>query len=431
MLSKTFSIVTLGCPKNTVDSEILRGNLENVGYRYTPDPAGAAVIIINTCGFIDFAREESVETILENIELKKKDPVKKIIISGCLSQRYPEQLRCELPEVDGIYGVDEVDRIVKDLMGHPVACGKIERVRSLLTPPYLAYLKIAEGCDNRCSFCSIPLMRDHQRSRSIKSLLKEAEYLHQKGVKELILIAQDLTRYGSDLAPRINLDNLLDQLLALHLFPWVRLLYCNPDFWSNDLNRLFGKYPELCPYLDIPIQHASPRILRKMKRSFAVTRMRQKLLQLRRDVPGIALRTSLMVGFPGETEADFELLLDLVENLRFERLGIFTYSVEEGTWAAGLSDDVSPAEKERRKELVMQIQWPIAGEFAKSKIGLVVPVIIEEAVANGYQGRTVWDAPEIDHSVLVHARLQLEIGTIYSVKILKADDFDLVGEVQD
>jgi len=431
MISKSFSIVTLGCPKNTVDSEILRGNLEKVGYRYTPDPAVASVIIINTCGFIDFARDESIEIILENIELKKRDPTKKIIISGCLSQRYPEQLRYELPEVDGIYGVDEVDWIVKDLVGHSVACGNIERVRSLLTPPYLAYLKIAEGCDNRCSFCSIPLMRGHQKSRSIKSLLKEAEYLHQKGVRELILIAQDLTRYGSDLVPRVNLYDLLDQLLAMRLFPWVRLLYCNPDFWSKSLNGLFVKYQELCPYLDIPIQHASPRILRKMKRSYAVTRMRQKLLQLRRDIPGIALRTSLMVGFPGETEEDFELLLDLVEDLRFERLGVFTYSAEEGTWAAGLTDNVSPVEKERRKELVMQIQWPIACEFAESKIGQVVGVIIEESLGTSYRGRTVWDAPEIDNSVLVHARKQLEIGTIDSVKILKADDFDLVGEVED
>jgi ribosomal protein S12 methylthiotransferase len=431
MISKSFSIVTLGCPKNTVDSEILRGNLEKVGYHYIPDPAAASVIIINTCGFIDFAREESIETILENVELRKKDLTKKIIISGCLSQRYPEQLRCELPEVDGIYGVDEVDRIVTDLIGHPVACGNIERVRSLLTPPHLAYLKIAEGCDNRCSFCSIPLMRGRQKSRSIKSLLKEAEYLHQKGIKELILIAQDLTRYGSDLVPQVDLYDLLDQLLALRLFPWVRLLYCNPDFWSKSMNRFFVKYPELCPYLDIPIQHASPRILREMKRSYAVTKMRQKLLQLRRDVPGIALRTSLMVGFPGETEGDFELLLDLVEDLRFERLGVFTYSEEEGTWAAGLTDDVTPAEKERRKELVMQIQWPIACEFAESKIDRVVRVIIEESLGISYRGRTVWDAPEIDNNVLVHTRKQLEIGTIYSVKILKADDFDLVGEVED
>jgi ribosomal protein S12 methylthiotransferase len=431
MLPETFSIVTLGCPKNTVDSEVLKGNLEKLGFCYTPDPAAASVIIINTCGFIDFAREESVETILENVELKKKDPTKKIIICGCLSQRYPTQLRSELPEVDGIYGVDAVDQIVKALIGQSASCANVERVRSLLTPPYLAYLKIAEGCDNRCSFCSIPLMRGRQVSRSIKSLLKEAEYLHQHGVKELILIAQDLTRYGSDLAPRVKLYDLLEQLLAMRLFPWVRLLYCNPDFWANDLIRLFRKYPELCPYLDIPIQHASPRILRKMKRSYAVARMRQKLCQLRRDVPGIALRTSLMVGFPGETEEDFELLLDLVEELRFERLGVFTYSEEEDTWAAGLTDDVAPAEKERRKELVMQVQWSIAREFAESKIGQIVNVIIEESLETGYRGRTVWDAPEIDNSILVHSHKRLEIGTICPVQILHADDLDLVGEVVD
>ena len=316
MKLKTFSIISLGCPKNTVDSEVLKGYLESYRMNFEPEPEHADVIIINTCGFIESSREESVETILDALELKKTDPGKKVIVTGCLSQRYPEQLRIELPEVDGIFGVDATDSIIKSILNTSDSCDDVERIRSLLTPGYSAYLKIAEGCDNQCSFCSIPLIRGTQQSRSIDSLIKEASYLKEKGVRELILIAQDLTRYGSDLGPNTDLYSLLDELLSAKLFPWVRLLYTNPDFWNGKINRLFRKYPELCPYLDIPIQHASPRILKLMERGNDIERVKQKLLQLRKDVPEIALRTSVMVGFPSESPEDFNMLLDFIEEIR-------------------------------------------------------------------------------------------------------------------
>lgn len=427
--NKSFSIISLGCPKNTVDSEVLKGYLESHLMDYDPEPANSDVIIINTCGFIESAREESVETIFEALELKKTDPEKIIIITGCLSQRYSEQLHLELPEADGIFGVDSTDSIVKSLLNTSDSCEDVERVRSLLTPGQTAYLKIAEGCDNQCSFCSIPLMRGKQKSRSIDSLLREAEYLSQKGVRELILIAQDLTRYGSELEPKADLDMLLDELLAAKLFPWVRLLYANPDFWDGSINRHFQKYPELCPYLDIPIQHASPRILKLMERGNDIDRIRQKLLQLRNDIPDIALRTSVMVGFPSESQDDFIALLDFIEELRFERLGVFTYSQEEDTTAANLPDDVPETEKERRKDIIMQLQWTIAREFAESKINQALDVIVEENAGEYYIGRSRWDAPEIDGVVRVYSEKALEIGKFYKVKIVSAAGIDLDGEV--
>lgn len=429
MLKKSFSIISLGCPKNTVDSEVLKGYLEKLGYSYLQEPEDAEIIIINTCGFIDSAREESVETILETVELKKTNPGKKILVTGCLSQRYPEQLRTELPEVDGIFGIDSWGKVIENIVETSESCEDVERIRSLLTPGHFAYLKIAEGCDNSCSFCSIPLIRGQQKSRCVDSLLREAEYLSRKGVQELILIAQDLTRYGSDLPSKPDLFTLLQELLPMKLFPWVRLLYGNPDFWNTKLNTLFQKYPELCPYLDIPVQHASPRILKLMERGYDIRKIKQKLLRLRQDVPTIALRTSIMVGFPSESDDDFNMLLDFIEDVRFERLGVFTYSQEEDTKAAELSDNVSPDEKEIRRDVVMQLQWTIALEFAASKVGRKIDVIIEEQEAGGFLGRTIWDAPEIDCFVRVHSEKALEIGKFYKVKIDSVEWLDLVGKV--
>jgi len=429
MLRKSFSIISRGCPKNTVDSEVLKGYLEKLGYNYLQEPEDADIIIINTCGFIDFAKEESIEVILETVELKKTDPGKKILVIGCLSQRYPEQLRTELPEVDGIFGIDSWNKVIENIVETSESCEDVEGIRSLLTPNHFAYLKIAEGCDNSCSFCSIPLIRGQQKSRSVDSLLREAEYLSQKGVQELILIAQDLTRYGSDLPSRPDLFTLLQELLSMKLFPWVRLLYANPDFWNPKLNALFQKYPESCPYLDIPVQHASPRILRLMERGYDIRKIKRKLLRLRQDVPTIALRTSVMVGFPLESDDDFNMLLDFIEDVRFERLGVFTYSQEEDTKAAELTDNISPEEKERRKDIVMQIQWSIAREFAESKIGQNITVLIESEAGDNYFGRSVWDAPEIDCFVRVHSEKALEIGQFYKVKIDGVEGLDLVGEV--
>ena len=425
----TFSINSLGCPKNTVDSEILKGGLINSGFIYADNPEGAEVIIINTCGFIELAREESIDTILDAIMLKKKVNVKKVLVIGCMSQRYGEELRKEFPEVDGIYGVESQGAIVKELSGKNVKLCGVEEIRSIMTPEHYAYLKIAEGCDNACSFCSIPFMRGKQKSRSIKSIIEESIYLHNKGVKELILIAQDLTRYGTDLPTKITLVDVLEELLSLNLFHWVRIMYSNPDFWTTKLNDLFGKYPNLCPYIDIPIQHASDRILELMNRGRSCEEIRHILKSIRSDVPNVALRTSMIVGFPSETEDDFNELLDFVEEVKFERLGVFTYSEEEGTSAEKLENNILEEEKEQRKDIVMAIQYDISGEFAMSKVGEQLEILVESKDDSGYIGRTVWDAPEIDCFVRVHCEKVLEIGEFYNVKIDSVEGLDLVGKV--
>jgi len=425
----TFSITSLGCPKNTVDSEILKGGLINSGFIYADNPESAEVVIINTCGFIELAREESIDTVLDAIMLKKKGNVKKVLVIGCMSQRYGEELRKEFPEVDGIYGVESQDAIVKELSGKNVKLCGVEEIRSIMIPEHYAYLKIAEGCDNACSFCSIPLMRGKQKSRSIKSIIEESIYLHNKGVKELILIAQDLTRYGTDLPTKITLVNVLEELLSLNLFHWVRIMYSNPDFWMPKLIDLFRKYPNLCPYIDIPVQHASDKILKLMNRGRSCEEIRHILKSIRSDVPNVALRTSMIVGFPSETEDDFNELLDFVEEVKFERLGVFTYSEEEGTSAEKLENNILEKEKEQRKDIVMAIQYDISGEFAMSKVGEQLEILVESKDDSGYIGRTVWDAPEIDCFVRVHSEKALEVGEFYEVKIDSVEGLDLVGKV--
>ncbi|RKY54216.1 MAG: 30S ribosomal protein S12 methylthiotransferase RimO [Candidatus Neomarinimicrobiota bacterium] len=426
----TFSIISLGCPKNTVDSEILKGGLVNSDFIYTDNLEEAKVIIINTCGFIETAREESIDTILDAIMLKKRGNVKKVFVMGCMSQRYSEELKREFPEVDGIYGVESQSAIVKELLGKSNKFCDVERIRSMITPEHYAYLKIAEGCDNACSFCSIPLMRGKQKSRTIKSIIEESIYLHNKGVKELILIAQDLTRYGTDLPTKITLVDVLEELLSLNLFHWVRIMYSNPDFWMSKLNDLFCKYPNLCPYIDIPVQHASDKILKLMNRGKNCNEIRKILKSIRSDVQNVALRTSVMVGFPSETEDDFNELLDFVEEVKFERLGVFIYSEEEGTSAEKLENNVPEEEKEQRKDIVMAIQYDISGEFAMSKIGEQIEVLIERKDNFGYIGRTVWDAPEIDCFVRVRSEKDIEIGEFYKVKIDSVEGLDLVGKVR-
>lgn len=425
--SKTFHIITLGCPKNTVDSEVLRGYLDSLHYRWVSEPEAADIVFINTCGFIQPAKEESIETILEMAD-HSANSGQEVIVMGCLSQRYPDQLREELPEIDALYGVDQQEQIVRDLTMREGGCPAIETARILLTPGHYAYLKIAEGCDNTCSFCAIPFIRGRQISRSVESLRAEAEYLARQGVKELILIAQDVTRYGSDLKGNVNLEILLEALLALHRFTWIRVLYTHPDFLSPTIAHLFQHYPELCPYLDIPLQHAAPRILQLMGRGANPAMIRDRLRQLRRQVPNIALRSSVMVGFPSETKSDFEQLMDFLEELRFERLGVFTYSEEEGTAAARYKDSIPPAEKERRRELIMRIQWGISQAFARSKLGQRLPVLIDRREGQIYIGRTVWDAPEIDATVRINSSEELRIGEFHEVLITDIDGIDLVGK---
>lgn len=424
----SFAIISLGCPKNTVDSEVLKGGLLQAGWEFREEPAEAGAVIINTCGFIRSSKEESIETILETMKLKESG-VQKVVVMGCMSQRYFEQIKAEIPEVDGLFGVDSQAEVIGFLAGRQNACPDLETSRHLLTPRHFAYLKIAEGCENSCSFCAIPLIRGRQRSRPVDSLLREAEFLHSQGVRELILIAQDTTRYGSDLPGKVNLNLLLNELLSARLFPWVRLMYANPDFWRDSLSDTIAKYPEFCPYIDIPVQHASPRILKLMNRSADPQRLRNTLHNIRRHRPDVALRTSIMVGFPSETKADFDELLNFVEAVRFERLGVFTYSCEEGTDAEKFDDNVAAEEKERRREVLMQIQWDIAQAFARSKIGARIPVLIEEQSGRDYLGRSPFDAPEIDCVVRVKGPQPLQIGQFCDVIVTGVDELDLLAEV--
>ena len=418
---KTFYITTLGCSKNTVDSEILRGKLQQAGMEWT-QPDDCEVLIINTCGFILDAKEESIDAIMDAVDLKNKGKIKKLIVMGCLVERYHDDLQDQITEVDSFHGVEPFEQIMAELASDN------EGARELLTPSHYAYLKIAEGCDNTCSFCAIPGIRGKQHSKSIPDLLDEARYLSSLDVKELIIIAQDTTRYGTDIYGERKLAELLEQLLNLKLFPRVRLMYTNPDFWDPKINKLFSKYDEFCPYVDLPVQHASDRILDLMNRRSGQKKIRNIVEKLRSDVPNIALRTTVMVGFPGETEDEFYQLLDFIEEMEFERLGAFTYSEEEGTEAARFDDSISKQEKDRRLEMIMSSQYEITSQFAHNQVGEVLDVIIDRRESEAAIGRTIWDAPEVDCNVLIDDK-DVEPGNIYSVKITENRDFDLIGKI--
>jgi ribosomal protein S12 methylthiotransferase len=424
---KTFAIISLGCPKNTVDSEILKGGLERQNFRYLTDPTQAETVIINTCGFIEPAREESIDTILETLNLKETG-VRNVIVMGCLAERYGAELAREIPEADWIIGVNSQSEIIRRLSTQSDFCSHPETDRQLLTPNHYAYLKIAEGCDNSCSFCSIPFIRGKHVSRNFESLFEEARYLHNQGVQELILIAQDLTRYGTDLSDRRRLTEFVRELLKLEYFPWVRLMYTNPTFWDHDLNSLFRKYPALCPYIDIPVQHAADNILKSMNRGITQQKMRILLGKIRREIPRVVLRTSVLVGYPGEGEKEFGQLLDFIEEQRFERLGVFTYSEEAGTEAAYLPNNITDEEKEERRERIMELQWQISADFAARQLGKTIAVIIDEKNAEGYLGRSVWDAPEVDCTVKVRSENSLIVGRIFPLKIIATTGIDLIAE---
>jgi len=422
MKYNSFYITTLGCSKNTVDSEILKGRLQKAGLEWKK-PDKSDILIINTCGFILDAKEESIESIMESVQYKKEGKINKLIVMGCLVERYRDELKEEIPEVDSFYGVEPFHQIMQEIAEDN------EGQRDLLTPSHYAYLKIAEGCDNICSFCAIPGIRGKQKSRKIEDLIQEAEYLNTLGVKELIIIAQDTTRYGTDIYDQRKLHELLARLLNEKLFPRVRLMYTNPDFWQKELNSLYNEYPEFCPYVDLPIQHASDRILDNMNRKKDQDSIREIIAQLRDEVPGIAIRTTVMVGFPGETDEEFYKLLDFIEEMQFERLGAFKYSEEEDTDAAGFNDNVSDDKKDERLDLVMSSQYDISTEFARSKVGQEVEVIIDEENGQQALGRTVWDAPEVDCNVFIN-NSSVEQGRIYKVLITGTQEFDLIGKIK-
>ncbi len=425
-IAKNIYLLSLGCAKNLVDSEILIGGLKQSNFLITEVPDDADTIIINTCGFLDQAREESIDSIVEAAELKKKGNLKQLIVMGCLSERYPGQLKKELPEVDKFFGVNDHRQIVSFLTGKPFVKDDPLYWRSLLTPSHYAYLKIAEGCDNGCSFCSIPLMRGKQISRPINAIITEAERLVNNGVKELLVIAQDTTSYGWDLHDKPHLGKLLLELDNIgDPLKWIRLHYAHPAHLSQKIIDSLGAMNKICKYLDMPIQHASDNILTSMRRGLGQEGLRDRIIRVKNVIPDIRLRTTVIVGYPNETEDDFKELCDFVEELQFDRLGIFTYSEEEGTLAEKLNDNVARQIKEDRKFHLQELQNLIMLEKNESLINSTMTVLIDEVNEDLAIGRTEFDSPEVDNIVRVSGNTA--IGNFEKVKITDANTFELIG----
>ncbi|TAE40649.1 MAG: 30S ribosomal protein S12 methylthiotransferase RimO [Runella slithyformis] len=423
------NIVTLGCSKNIVDSEVIYTQLKGNGYQVTHESKkdNANIVIINTCGFIDNAKEESVETILRYADAKEAGIVDKVYVTGCLSHRYKDELSVEIPSVDAWFGTNELPRLLKTLK----ADYKHELIgeRLLTTPAHYAYLKIAEGCDRPCSFCAIPLMRGGHVSTPIEQLLVEAKSLARRGTKELILIAQDLTYYGLDLYKKRELASLLDQLADVEGIEWIRLQYAYPSGFPLEVLDVIKNRSNVCNYLDMPLQAGSTELLKIMRRG--ITRQKtEELVQIIRDkVPDIALRTTLIAGHPGETEAIFEETIDFVERMRFDRLGVFTYSHEEQTHAHNLPDDVPAETKQQRADDIMAVQQDISWELNQKRVGQTHKVLFDRKEGGYFVGRTQFDSPEVDNEVLVPAAQFVRLGDFAQVKINRAEEFDLYGDL--
>ncbi|WP_203293175.1 30S ribosomal protein S12 methylthiotransferase RimO [Luteirhabdus pelagi] len=421
------NVVTLGCSKNVYDSEVLMGQLRANNKEVVHEEEGN-VVVINTCGFIANAKEESVNTILEYVQKKEEGEVDKVFVTGCLSERYKPDLEKEIPDVDQYFGTTELPSLLKALG----ADYKHELVgeRLTTTPKNYAYLKIAEGCDRPCSFCAIPLMRGKHRSTPIEDLVTEAEKLASNGVKELILIAQDLTYYGLDLYKKRNLAELLRALAKVEGIEWIRLHYAFPTGFPMDVLDVMREEPKVCNYIDIPLQHISDNILKSMRRGTTYEKTTRLLKDFRKAVPEMAIRTTLIVGYPGETEEDYQLLKDWVTEMRFERLGCFTYSHEENTHAYNLEDDVPGEVKMERANEIMAIQSQISWELNQQKVGEQFRVLIDRKEGGYYVGRTEFDSPDVDNEVLINAgEGYLRTGEFFNVEITGAEDFDLYGKV--
>ena len=420
------NVITLGCSKNTYDSEVLMGQLKANGKDVAHEQEGN-IVVINTCGFIDNAKEESVNTILEYVDKKDQGLVDKVFVTGCLSERYRPDLEKEIPDVDQYFGTTELPLLLKALG----ADYKHELLgeRLTTTPKNYAYLKIAEGCDRPCSFCAIPLMRGKHVSQPIEKLVKEAESLAKKGVKELILIAQDLTYYGLDLYKKRNLAELLENLVKVEGIEWIRLHYAFPSGFPMDVLDVMKREPKICNYIDIPLQHISDDILKSMKRGTTKEKTTKLLQEFRERVPGIAIRTTLIVGYPGETQEDFEILRDWVQEMKFERLGCFTYSHEENTGAFALEDDVPHEVKQARAAEIMDLQSQISWDLNQEKIGKVFKCVIDRKEGQYFIGRTEFDSPDVDNEVLVDAsKYYLKTGDFVNLKVIDATEFDLYAE---
>lgn len=429
MKTKTgkINIITLGCAKNTVDSESLYSQLLTNDFALTDTIDDADIAIINTCGFIEAAKQQSIHTILSAVQRKNEGHLDKVFVMGCLSERYSKDLAQEIPEVDRFFGTNQLPEILEELGGKY----KYELLgeRAISTPHHFAYLKISEGCDNPCSFCAIPLMRGGHKTKPVEHIMDEVLRLVEKGVKELIVIGQDTTYYGLDLYGERKLASLLSSLASVKALEWIRLMYAYPAKFPLDVLQVIADNPNMCRYLDIPVQHAADNVLKSMRRGITRRTTEQLISTIRSAVPGIALRTTLIVGYPSETEKDFEELVQFIKNVRFDRLGVFTYSQEDQTVAYDLGDPIPADEKERRKEYIMEVQREISLQQNEARIGATTKAVVERIEDGEYVGRTEWDAPEIDNEVFItHNGGQLTVGQFVNVTITDAAEFDLYAE---
>ena len=427
---KSINIITLGCAKNRVDSEHIAAQLTEAGYeiRFDSDRTDAKVVVVNTCGFIGDAKEESIETILNCVEAKRAGLIEKLFVIGCLSERYADELRAEIPEVDDYFGARTFDGVVRALTGDYRE--EAETKRELSTPKHYAYLKIGEGCNWRCGYCAIPLIRGKHRSVPMEQVLAEAEHLAAKGVKELMVVAQDTTYYGMDLYGKRCLAELLEKLCKVEGIEWIRLHYAYPTDFPQDVIEVMAREPKICKYLDIPLQHLSDNQLALMHRRHTKAEALELIERLRKAIPDIAIRTTMLVGYPNESAADFEELCEEVKRLRFDRLGVFPYSEEEGTFSATqLSDNVPQRVKEYRAEHLMTIQSAISRSKNEERVGNTERVIIDGKSGDYYIGRSQYDSPEVDEEILISSHKRLMRGRFYEVEITEADDFDLYATI--
>lgn len=437
--------ISLGCDKNLVDTEMMLGLLNKDGYTFTDDEYEADIIVINTCCFIGDAKEESINTILEMVQRKEDGNCKALIVTGCLAQRYKQEIIDEIPEVDGILGTstyDEISGVLSEALGgkeHVQRFRELDRLpepetdRVLTTGGHYAFLKIAEGCDKHCTYCIIPALRGSYRSVPMEHLIKEANGLAEKGVKELILVAQETTLYGVDLYGRKSLPELLKKLCRISGIQWIRIQYCYPEEITDELIKTIKEEEKICRYLDLPVQHASDRILKRMGRRTSQSQLREIVEKLRREIPDMALRTTLISGFPGETEEDHEELMEFVDEMEFDRLGVFAYSAEEDTPAAEFPDQVPGEVKEERRDAIMELQQEISFDRAQSMIGKTLEVMIEGKVADEsvYAGRTYMDGPGVDGMIFVQTGEELMSGDFARVRVTGAMEYDLIGELED
>lgn len=436
-------MISLGCPKNQVDAEHMLAMMDAEGWEIVDYVDGCDVVIVNTCGFIDDAKKEAIENILDMVELKKEGVISKIIVTGCLAQRYKDEIVKEIPEVDAVVGIGangDIIKTVEEVMSgvdtiekYPPQCElPLEGQRILTTPQYWAYLKIGEGCSNRCTYCTIPSIRGNMRSRSMENVIDEAKQLAELGVKELILIAQDTTSYGLDLYGELKLPELLNELCKIKSIEWIRLLYCYPDRITDELIETMKNQEKIVNYIDLPLQHADDKILKAMNRRGDQALIRSVISKLRSEIPDVVIRTTFIVGFPGEGEEEFETLAEFVNEIEFDRLGVFTFSPQEGTPAYDMDNQVEDDVKTRRGEVIMQDQYSIMEEKNNEKIGKTYKVVVEDydGYSDSYTGRTYMDAPEIDGLVKFTSHKDLDIGDFVDVEIFDIEDYDLIGEAK-